>query len=82
MRTTLTIDQDVMLAARDFAVAERRTIGEVISAWARAGLTSRRPTPASPDDEWLAANGLALLPRRDVTVTSADVNRLRDELFV
>jgi len=82
MRTTLTIDQDVMLAARDFAVAERRTIGEVISAWARAGLTSRRPTPVTPDDDWLVANGLPLLPRRDVTVTSADVNRLRDELFV
>jgi len=71
-----------MLAARDHAIAERRTIGDVISAWARAGLASRRPVSASADDEWLTANGLALLPRRDVIVTSADVNRLRDELFV
>ena len=82
MRTTLTIDEDVFLAARDHAAVEHRTIGEVISGWARAGLTSPKQTPACEDDDWLAAQGLTLLPRRDVTVTNADVNRLRDELFL
>ena len=82
MRTTLTIHQDVLLAARDHAAVEGRTIGEVISDWARDGLKSKRRTPISEDDDWLINQGLMLLPRRDVTVTNADVNRLRDELFL
>ena len=81
MRTTLTIGEDVLLAARDHARVEGRTIGDVISDWARDGLKATR-TPRCPDDDWLAAQGLALLPRRDVTVTNADVNRLRNELFL
>ena len=82
MRTTLTIDQDVLLAARDHADVEGRTLGAVISSWARAGLKSTRHAPQSEDDDWLADQGFVLLPKRDVTVTSADVNRLRDELFL
>ncbi|MCL1838027.1 MAG: hypothetical protein FWG47_01750 [Propionibacteriaceae bacterium] len=82
MRTTLTIHEDVFLAARDHASVEGRTIGEVISNWARAGLKSTQRTPISKDDDWLIDQGLMLLPRRDTTVTNADVNRLRDELFL
>jgi len=82
MRTTLTIDQDVLLAARDHAQVEGRTVGDVISDWARSGLTLDRHTPVCEDDDWLTDHGLTLLPRRDATVTNADVNRLRDELFV
>jgi len=72
----------VLLAARDHADVQGRTIGQVISEWARAGLTSGQRTPKCDDDDQLAAQGLALLPHRDVTVTSADVNRLREELFL
>ena len=82
MRTTLTIDQDVLLAARDHSAVEGRTIGQVISDWARAGLKTGQRTPRCSDDEQLTAQGLTLLAHRDVTVTSADVNRLRDELFL
>jgi len=82
MRTTLTIDEDVLLAARDNADVQGRTIGQVISDWARAGLMSVQRTPQCDDDEQLAAQGLALLSHRDVTVTRADVNRLREELFL
>ena len=82
MRTTLTIHQDVLLAARDHARVEGRPIGDVISDWARDGLKSTRHAPISEDDDWLISQGLALLPRRAVTVTNADVNRLRDELFL
>lgn len=82
MRTTLTIDQDVLLAARDFAAVEGRTVGDVISAWARDGLTMTRRTSVCENDDWLSTHGLTLLPRRDEIVTTADVNRLREELFL
>jgi hypothetical protein len=41
MRTTLSIDEDVMQAARALAVAQRRSLGQVISDLARRGLAPR-----------------------------------------
>ena len=76
MRTTLAIDDDVLTAARHLAERERKTVGEVISALARQGLTQRaRGTRA-------VRNGVPLLPRRKgaAPVTLEIVNRLRDEL--
>jgi hypothetical protein len=75
MRTTLTIDDDVLSAAREMAVSQNRTVGEVISSLARQGLTpapSRRKT----------RNGVPLLPVRAGTprVTSELVHQLREEL--
>ena len=42
MRTTLDIDDDVVAAARELAVGERRSLGSVISELARRGLTPAR----------------------------------------
>lgn len=42
MRTTLQIDDDVLLAARELATQERRSLGSVISELARRGLTPAR----------------------------------------
>jgi hypothetical protein len=74
MRTTLTIDDDVLDAAK--AIAERRnqTVGEVLSELARAAL---RP-PASAG----ARNGIPLLPQGGggAIVTPAVVKALQDEL--
>jgi len=39
MRTTLTIDDDVVAAARELAALEGRSVGSVISELARRGLT-------------------------------------------
>jgi len=75
MRTTLTIDDDVLAAAKGLAAQQRKSIGEVISALARQAL---RPVAAVPETR----NGIALLPvRGDATrVTPELVNQLRDEL--
>ena len=42
MRTTLDIDEDVVLAARELAAEGRRSLGSVISELARRGLTPAR----------------------------------------
>jgi hypothetical protein len=75
MRTTLSIDDDVLMAAKNLADRERRTVGEVLSALARQGL--RRD--AAPG---VARNGIRLLPTREsaAPVTLELVNQLRDEL--
>jgi hypothetical protein len=41
MRTTLTLDPDIMSAARQIAAARSKSIGEVISDLARRGLEAR-----------------------------------------
>ncbi len=76
MRTTLALDDDVLTAAKHLAEAQRKTLGEVISALARQGLS--RPSRGAP----AVRNGIALLPRRKVTtpITLELVNQLRDEL--
>jgi hypothetical protein len=76
MRTTLAIDDDVLAAAKHLAERERKTVGEVISALARQGLS--RSTRGAKVER----NGVPLLPvRRGATpVTMELVNQLRDEL--
>jgi hypothetical protein len=76
MRTTLAIDDDILAAAKHLAEREQRSIGEVISALARQGLS--RSSRAARSER----NGIPLLPRRKaaVPVTLELVNQLRDEL--
>lgn len=76
MRTTLSIDDDVLAAARHLAERERKSVGEVISTLARRGL--QRPQRGARQ----VRNGVPLLPRRPGAspVTLELVNQLRDEL--
>ncbi len=75
MRTTIAIDDDVLAAAKHLAEKERRTLGEVISALARHGLSREGRAARSQ------RNGIPLLPcmAGGVPVTLELVNRLRDE---
>jgi hypothetical protein len=75
MRTTLVIDDDVLIAAKEIAAAERKSVGEVISSLARRALT-----PAVSKRK--SRNGIPLLKVRGGTrkVTSELVHRLREEL--
>lgn len=74
MRTTLAIDDDVLVAARALATQRNLSLGEVISELARNSL--RRPRSAGE------RNGVPLLPTGPNTalVTLDAVNALRDEL--
>jgi hypothetical protein len=74
MRTTLSIDDDVLLAAKHLAQRESKSVGEVLSDLARQSL--HKPTRGAS-----TRNGVPLLPRQKgaATVTLALVNQLRDE---
>jgi hypothetical protein len=71
VRTTLDLDGDILLAAKELAALRRTTAGRVISDLVRQAL--RREQTSSE------RNGVPVLPRRDgALVTMARVNELRD----
>jgi hypothetical protein len=74
MRTTISIDDDVLAAAKAIARQRNQTIGQVVSGLARKSLY---PPVAATE-----RNGIPLLPvrRPDAVVTDDIVNALRDEL--
>lgn len=75
MRTTLAIDDDILAAAKDLAAAERKSVGEVISALARIAL---RPA----ETKRKTRNGVPLLTVKPNAspVTSELVQQLQEEL--
>lgn len=74
MRTTLTIDDDVLAAARSMAQREGKSIGDVMSDLARRSLS--RTTALK------TRNGIPQLPisRPGAIVTTEHVKQLEDEL--
>lgn len=74
MRTTLDIDEDVLLAAKELARLRKQTMGEVLSELAREALTHQKDVPATRND-------VPLFPKQaqSQVVTMELVNRLRDE---
>ena len=75
MRTTLSIDDDVLTAAKGLAQRQHKTVGEVLSALARQALRPVAPSQAT-------RNGVPLLtPNAGAApVTPELINQLRDEL--
>jgi hypothetical protein len=75
MRTTLSIDDDVLSAAKEMAAKQSRTVGDVISSLARRGLNPI-------DSRHQTRNGIPLLPVQAGAkrVTSELVHQLREEL--
>ncbi len=75
MRTTLTIDDDVLVAVKEMAAHQQKSLGEVMSALVRQALVPVRPVCAE-------RNGIPLLsvPSGAAPVMLEMVNQLRDEL--
>ena len=71
MRTTLTIDDDVLDRAKAIADYENRSVGAVVSDLARKALEQ----PVASRE---TRNGFPLLPRRGAVVTLEMVNAARD----
>ncbi len=74
MRTTLSLDDDVLLAVKDRARRERRSVGAVLSELARQALTARQPEP--PGEEF---HGVRSLPPRGGPVSNAMIDLLRED---
>jgi hypothetical protein len=74
MRTTLDIDEDVLLAAKERAILQRISTGRALSELARQALC---PSDAAP----AIRSGVPLLPKRpgERPVSMELVNRLRDQ---
>jgi hypothetical protein len=74
MRTTLDIDDELLLTVKQIAQQRKTTAGNVVSSLLRESLQ-----PKNFKLEY--RNGVPLLPRRDngPVVTADLVNRLRDE---
>jgi len=77
MRTTLSIDDDVLHAVRERAVREHRPAGAVLSDLARQALTGQHHAtalPGTPDQ-----HGFCPLPARGQVVSRALIDQLRED---
>ena len=81
MRTTLDIDDDVLLAAKELAAREKKTAGKVLSEYFRRAFHARGRAHAG--DNVSAAfpmrNGVPVLPSRGEVVTTERVERIMEE---
>lgn len=77
MRTTLDVDDDVLLAVKERARRERRTAGQVLSDLARRALTdSSAGSRAQSEGDYF---GFSPLPPRGPAVSNAMIDRLRED---
>lgn len=75
MRTTVNLDDDVLLAVQERARRERRTAGQVLSDLAREALTRQRHGNGEAPDH----HGFRPLPRRGPAVSNALIDRLLED---
>ncbi len=80
MRTTLNIDTELLVAAKELAEREHKTAGQVISELLRQAMSAR----ASHAQTKTALNediyGFQPVPSRGGVVTNQHINTLREEL--
>ena len=82
MRTTLQLDDDVLVAARSIARNGKKSLGSVISDLARQALRAADPGPVgAKSDAGGHRSGLPLLPTKvpGVVIDLELVNQLRDD---
>ncbi len=76
MRTTLTLDEDVLFAIQERARREKRSTGKVLSDLARQALTGQDRQSGDPTSEHY---GFAPLPPRGAAVSNALIDQLRED---
>ncbi len=76
MRTTISLDDDVLLAVQERARREKRPAGAVLSELARQALTTQGARIEESDAEH---HGFAPLPHRGAAVSNALIDRLRED---
>jgi hypothetical protein len=79
MRTTLDIDDDVLMAAKELAAKERKTAGRILSEYFRRALhAGRAPSEPTEGRPGVVRNGVPLVASRGEVVTSEHVQKLMD----
>ncbi len=78
MRTTLDIDDDLLIVAKELARRERSSAGKVVSRLVRESLTGRKVAPGSAGRRPPVAGFRPFAAPRGVVVTDEEVNGLRD----
>lgn len=76
MRTTLSIDDDVLNAAKHEAMRRNATLSEVATDLIRAGLRSGADKAAKPAS---TVGRFAILPPRDEIITPEHVRKLMEQ---
>ena len=76
MRTTVRIDDDVLVAVHERARREKRSVGEVLSDLVREALIGPAPDPARPSS---SRRGFEPLPNRGRPVSNDLIDQLRDD---
>ena len=80
MRTTLDLEPDVLLQARQIAQMERTSIGKTVSRLLRERFQSPQPAVDAVDARgFVYRNGFAILPNRGEVISVEHVRRLMDE---
>lgn len=90
MRTTLNIDDDLLIAVREMAKRESKTAGAMVSELLRDSLTGAADgramagvadvvTPYEAAPAALVAHGFRPFPKRGGIVTNTLIDRLREE---
>ena len=77
MRTTLNIDDDVLIAVKELARRESRSVGDMISSLLRQSLTHGN-VDGTADHGQEAEFGFHPFPRRGGIVTNELIDRLRE----
>jgi hypothetical protein len=77
MRTTLSLDDDVLPAVMERARREHRSAGAVLSDLARQALTRQHQAGQSIETE--ESHGFQPLPHRGDAVSNALIDRLRED---
>lgn len=80
MRTTIDLEYDTLIAAKEIARAENTSLGKVISRLVRQALTGTTGTTSAPATHALPATATGFVPfeARGVVVSNDLINRLRD----
>lgn len=80
MRTTLDIDDDLLIAVKEVARRESKSAGAVVSGLLRKSLAGVEPDdPEGQPKESLAEFGFRPFPKRGGVVTNELIDRLREE---
>ena len=80
MRTTLEIDDDVLLAAKELAIKQRKPARKIVSEIIRRGTRTGSSGPAVKEGQpYAMKNGIPILPSRGELVTTEHVQRVMEK---